>query len=107
MRLGDVARLVRSKNAGPFMLTIDVMFADGAAYDRVAASRALTVERIESLYAVDASAVMVFPLRDALTVKISFPRDVPSGSPGDSDVYGCQYMWKLAALEIPEGRRHE
>lgn len=100
MRLGDLARLVRSKNAGPFMLTIDIMFADAATFDRVVASGALTPERVAVTYGADSAAIKSFLLRDALTIKVSFPRDVPSGSPGDSDVYGCQYMWRLAATDI-------
>ena len=32
--LGDLAKLVRSKNAGPFWLTIDIMFDDAEAYRR-------------------------------------------------------------------------
>ena len=105
MRLGDVARLVRSKNAGPFMLTIDVMVDDGATFDRVVESGVLDPRRIAEVYGADPAAIMSFVLRDALTVKISFPRDVPSGSFGDSDVYGCQYMWRLAAIDVDMDRR--
>ena len=32
--LGELAKLVRSKNAGPFWLTIDIMFDDADAYRR-------------------------------------------------------------------------
>jgi hypothetical protein len=103
MRIGDIARLVRSKNAGPFMLTLDVLFADRASFDRVIASGALSRERIAVLYEVSPEKVSAFVLPDALTVKLSFPRDVPSGSIGDSDVYGCQYMWRLAAADVAEG----
>lgn len=103
MRLGDVARLVRSKNAGPFMLTIDVMFADVAAFDRVAASGVLAPARVAQLYERDSATVASFALRDALTIKVSFPRDVSSGSFGDSDVYGCQYMWRLAGADLGDG----
>ena len=103
MRLGELARLVRSKNAGPFMLTIDIMFADVATFDRVVASGALAPERVAVTYGADPATIRSFLLRDALTIKVSFPRDVPSGSLGDSDVYGCQYMWRLAATDIADG----
>jgi hypothetical protein len=102
MRIGDIARLVRSKNAGPFMLTIDVLFADRETFDRINATGALSVERVAKLYSVDPDRILAFVLPDALTVKLSFPRDVPSGSLGDSDVYGCQYMARLAGAEIAE-----
>ena len=32
--LGDLATLIRSKNAGPFILTFDIMFDDEASYRR-------------------------------------------------------------------------
>jgi hypothetical protein len=86
------------------MLTIDVMFADEAAFDRVVASDALAPQRIARIYDTDPATVMSV-LRDALTVEVSFPRDVPSGSLGDDDVYGCQYMWRLAIAEIDAGAK--
>lgn len=103
MRLGEVARLVRSKNAGPFVLTIDVLFPDRASFDRVVAGGALGRERIAALYGADAATVRCFPLPDVLAIKVSFPRPVPSGAIGDSDIYGCQFMAPLAALDVPAG----
>jgi len=104
MRLGDIARLVRSKNAGPFMLTIDVMVADAATFDRVVESGVLDPANIAGIYGADPGTIMRFVLRDALTIKISFPRDVASGSVGDSDVYGCQYMGRLAGVDVDAAR---
>jgi len=49
-RLAELARLIRSKNAGPFELTFDVMFDDAATYERVKASGALTREVIAQRY---------------------------------------------------------
>lgn len=100
MRLGDIARLVRSKNAGPFMLTIDVLFADRRTFDLVAASGALAPDRVASLYGVPRDDIRHFDLPDVLAVKISFPRPTVSGSIGDSDIYGCQFMAPLAGLEL-------
>ena len=101
MRLGDLARLLRSKNAGPFILTIDVLFPDGAAFDQAVRSGVLHPDRVAKAYGVDRSQIRYFELRDVLAVKISFPRPEPSGSVGDSDIYGCQYMARLAELEVP------
>ncbi len=101
MRLGKLARLLRSKNAGPFILTIDVLFPDRAAFDTAVRSSVLEPERIAHLYGVDVGQIRYFELPDVLAVKISFPRPEPSGSVGDSDVYGCQYMARLASIEVP------
>lgn len=103
MRLGDIARLVRSKNAGPFMLTLDVLFDDTASFDQVAGAGVLAPACVAALYKVPETDVRLFHLRDALTIKISFPRPSPSGSFGDDDVYGCQYMARLAAQPLHAG----
>jgi hypothetical protein len=100
MRLGDLARLIRSKNAGPFMLTIDLLFADRESYDRAVSSGLLDRTNIAALYRVPDGKLRLFELPEFLAVKISFPRPVASGTEGDSDIYGCQYMARLARLEI-------
>lgn len=100
MRLGDLAKLLRSKNAGPFMLTIDILLPDRDAYDRARGSGLLTAGSIAALYAVPENEVSVFEIEEFLAIKISFPRPTPSGAEGDSDVYGCQYMARLARLPL-------
>jgi len=102
MRLGDATKLLRSKNAGPFMLTMDLLFHDMAAYDRVRLCGLLEPARLAALYDVDPTLVKVFLVPDVLAIKISFPRPIPSGGAGDNDVYGCQYMARLARLPMPE-----
>jgi 7,8-dihydro-6-hydroxymethylpterin-pyrophosphokinase len=49
MKLQDIASVIRSKNAGPRVLTLDVMLAADAAYRRAAQVPALTVPRIAAL----------------------------------------------------------
>jgi hypothetical protein len=101
MRLYDRASEIRSKNAGPFDWTIDVMFDDAGALDAVVASPRFTQDRIAALYGVTPSSVRIHPFREILTVKVSMARpDGSSGSPRDRDVYGCQQHFPLAELEI-------
>ena len=101
MRLYDAAKTIRSKNAGPFTLTIDVMFADRATYDRVIESPAFTAERIALLYRTRPERVRITPFARVLTVKVSMPRPgASSGAPGDRDVYGSQQHFPLADLAV-------
>lgn len=83
-------RLIRSKDAGPFMLTIDLFFADSATRERYLASGLLDAGTIGDLYGVDAAQVTRYDLADIDAVKISFPRVVPSGEWGDTDITGGQ-----------------
>lgn len=100
MRLIDLAKVVRSKNAGPLTLTLDVMFEDRAGYDTFVQSPALEPARIAALYGVQPADVRIMPYPVALAVKISMPRHMPAGGPGDRDVYGAQQHAPLLGLEL-------
>ncbi len=101
MRLYDCATTIRSKNAGPFTLTIDLMFADEQAMDRVIVSARFTAENVAALYGVAASSVRICPVKSIRAIKVSMPRsDGSSGSSTDRDVYGCQQHFPLAEMEI-------
>lgn len=100
VRLHELAKLVRSKNAGPFTLTIDVMFDDRAAYERVRDSGALSRDVVARIYGLPVQQVSYFEHDAALALKISFPRPTTSGSIGDTDVYGGQFHSPLVELEI-------
>ena len=98
MILSDLARVVRSKNAGPTLLTIDVMFATDAAYQR--GQSALTQRRIAETYGRALHEVSVLSVAAARAVKIVLPREVPAGAPGDKDVYGAQQHAPLLDLQV-------
>ncbi len=101
-RLGDLAPIVRSKNAKPFRLTFDVIFDDPATYERVKASKVLTRERIAALYGVEPAQVLsVHAFDPGLAIKLTLRRPVPQGWPGDTDIYGCQQHAPLLDVEVP------
>lgn len=99
MRLSDIAQVIRSKNAGPRRLTLDVMFANDADYQRVAQSPAMSREAIGKLYRLPAEQVTVIPYPLGRAIKITLPRDT-AGDPGDRDVYGAQQHAPLLGVEI-------
>jgi len=99
--LWRLANLVRSKNAGPFMITVDIMFDDAVQYQRVRNSGVIGKELISRLYGVPMASVVCSEHDAALALKVSFPRTLPSGSVGDTDVFGGQFHGPLVELEIP------
>jgi hypothetical protein len=99
-RLGDIAE-VRSKNAGPFWLTLDVFASDTASYERIAACPATDAATIGRLYGVDPTLVRVFRLPLLLAVKVSFPRPVVQGSLHDRDMHAGQQHVPLLDLPVP------
>lgn len=100
-RLRDLATLIRSKNAGPFQLTIDVLFNDIDTYRRVAASGILAADPIAAIYHLDPKDVRVYNFEPGLAIKVSFPRPIVSGDIFDSDVTGGQQYGPLVNLEVP------
>mgnify|MGYP003575483961 FL=1 len=88
--LRTLAQVVRSKNAGPTLLTLDLSFNDAAAFDRAAASAALRPEAVAALYGVAPPAVQRFLLPQLHAIKFSLPRSLCAGTPGDGDLYGAQ-----------------
>jgi hypothetical protein len=98
-KLADVARLIRSKNAGPFTLVIDVMFDNEKTYLEVCDAGILSAARIASIYRLDAADVRVMPYLPALAIKISLPRPHISGELGDTDIFGGQQYAPVADLE--------
>jgi hypothetical protein len=102
IRLYDLASVLRSKNAGPFELTLDVMFPDRQSYALVKDSGVLTRELVSQLYGVARSDVYHIAFFDpALAVKITLKRRIDSGSIGDTDVYGAQQHAPLMNVSIP------
>ena len=101
--LGELADVFRSKNAGPFLVTIDLMFVDMAIYDRVVASGAVTSTNVAMRYRLDSDSVHVVAFPKAKAIKITLPRlwgVRGAGSPGDRDVYGAQQHAPLLDLDI-------
>ncbi|MCU1374164.1 MAG: hypothetical protein JWO68_1450 [Actinomycetia bacterium] len=97
-RLTDTFRLIRSKDAGPFMLTIDLFCHDAAAYQRVVASSLLTGEAFADLYGVAPDQVEIHLVEPIHAIKVSFPRPVASGELADSDITGGQQYGPLVEL---------
>jgi Domain of unknown function (DUF4387) len=99
-QLAALARLIRSKNAGPFELTFDIMFDDDATYQRVKNSGALTREVVAERYNLAVADVKFFYCDHAYAIKASIPRPFFQGDPRDSDGHGGQQYAPLMDIEI-------
>jgi hypothetical protein len=100
-RIRDIARVCKSKNAGPFELTIDVVFDDAEMFRRVKDTGVLCPELFARLYNVKAEHVLFTPYDAAFAFKATLPRLVPAGEFGDTDVYGCQQHAPLLDVDVP------
>ena len=98
--LWQLTKLIRSKNAGPFELTFDIMFKDEAGFRKVVDGGKLSADLIAQLYKVDLKQVRYFVVAPLLTIKISIPRPIFSGDVNDTDVYGGQFHGPLVKLQV-------
>jgi hypothetical protein len=90
-------KVMRSKNAGPFAITLDMVFRNEADFSRALSS--LTPAMVAQAYHVEASAVTgVSSLAPLRAIKVSYLRLTPAGHPGDSDCYGMNQEEPLARL---------
>jgi hypothetical protein len=101
--LGAVADVVRSKNASPFRVTLDVFFSDPAAYEILKQSAILTPETIAGIYDVELGQVEgIYFVDQARGVKVTIRKTYPSDHFHSTDCYGAQQHLPLSNLEIPE-----
>lgn len=101
-KLVELAKTIRSKNAGTDKITFDIIFREQKNYDIVKKSGALTKTTVAKLYGVSEDRISDFIEFDpAFAIKFTIYRDRYSGSPGDGDVFGCQQYPPLLDIEIP------
>ena len=100
MKLIDYTKMLRSKNAGPLWLTMDLGFESAEAMERILQSGVLRTDTIAELYDVPENLVKIIPYPVVNAIKITIPRKCPSGALTDSDIYGCQQHMLLANLEV-------
>jgi Domain of unknown function (DUF4387) len=98
--IGDLAGVVRSKNAGPFWLTIDIFCDNDEAFRRIARSRAVDPDAIAEIYSVPADRVLIWTISSLRAIKISFPRPTPQGSVGERDMHAGQQYVPLLSVEV-------
>lgn len=100
--LYNLAKVLRSKNSGPFEITFDIIFDKKKNYELVKNSGVITHELICKLFSVcreDISCIVFYD--PAYALKITMKRPIDSGSIGDMDVYGAQQHAPLIDIQIP------
>ncbi len=100
-KLVELAKTIRSKNAGTDKITFDIIFREKENYEFVKNSKCITKESISKLYNIDIDRICDFVEYDpAYAIKFTIYRDRPSGSPGEGDIFGCQQYPPLLGIEV-------
>lgn len=96
--IGSIADKIRSKNAGPFWLTIDIFCGDASAFRQI--RDGLSTDRVASALQVDAATIKRFDIEDLNVIKISLPRPVVQGHIDDRDMHGAAWAAVIAELDV-------
>lgn len=99
-KLSEVCHHLRSKNAGPFWITLDIFFADDAAFRAYAGAEALSAGAIGAIFDIDPILVKRFAVPDLAVVKLSFPRLLAQGGALERDMHGGQQYVRMLDVEI-------
>jgi hypothetical protein len=99
-KLNDVCRYIRSKNAGPFWVTVDLFFDSSETYAKYHDDPAISAAAIAGIYGVDAALVKRFPVPSLDMVKISYPRATPQGGVHERDMHSGQQFVPLLELQL-------
>ncbi len=96
--VGEVALKVRSKNAGPFWVTVDIFCGSAEAFQQI--SGGLSTDRVAALFQTEASVIKRFDMPELNVVKLSLPRPAIQGTVLDRDMHGAAWGPLVAELQI-------
>jgi len=100
-KLHELAKTIRSKNAGVNKITFDIIFRDRENYERVKRAKTLTRETVARLYRIEPQRISDFVEYDpGYAIKFTIYRLRPSGCAGDGDIFGAQQYAPLLDLEV-------
>lgn len=101
-KLHELAKTIRSKNAGVNKITFDIIFRESVVYERVKRSGVLSRANMAALYRIPPERISDFVEYDpGNAIKFTIYRLRPSGSAGDGDIFGAQQYAPLLDLDIP------
>ena len=100
-KLTEMADVIRSKNSGPYELTLDILFKTVADFEAARRAKLITSEKICELYKIEPDKIIgIVEFPPAKAIKITMQRPICSGDLGETDVYGAQQHAPLLDLFI-------
>lgn len=101
VKLTDIAGIIRSKNSGPYELTLDIMFSSREWYERVRDAGVINEDVVCALYRITPDKIInIIAFEPANAIKITIERPICSGDLGETDVYGAQQHAPLLGLSF-------
>lgn len=100
--LKDIAKVLRSKNSGPFEMTLDIIFKSKEDYEKIKKLGVINEDLISKIYGIEKEKIITFVYFDAANaIKITIPRLRPQGTVGETDMHAAQQHIPLMFVEVP------
>lgn len=100
-KLVDITNIIRSKNSGPYELTMDIMFKSIEDFENICNKKIINEELICELYKIKKEDIInIIEFKPANAIKITIKRPIASGDLGETDVYGAQQHAPLLNIEF-------
>ena len=99
-KIAELAQYVRSKNAGPFWVTLEIFCDNDESYRRIKNSPNIAPEKVAALYGANAGMMKSFYIDNLRIIKFSYPRPKPSGHKYENDMHAGQQYVRIAELEV-------
>ena len=96
--LGEKVKKIRSKNAGPFWITIDIFCGSKVVFDEIRVR--LDNLRIINLFQINGQTLKRFEIESLNVIKFSFPRQIIQGDILDRDMHGAQLAVLLSEMDL-------
>lgn len=101
VKLIDIAAVIRSKNSGPYELTLDIIFKDREWYEKIKEAGLINRSLISRIYGLPEEKILdIIEFDPAGAIKINLKRPIVSGDIGDTDIYGAQQHAPLLGIEF-------
>ncbi len=98
-RLDQIVPKIRTKNAGPFWLTVDIFCGERRIFDHLKDS--LQTDQVAQAFHQPIAALKRFDIAHLNVIKFSLPRIVVQGSRADRDMHASQWAWLVGGIEVP------
>ncbi|ATW26582.1 DUF4387 domain-containing protein [Candidatus Formimonas warabiya] len=100
--LKEIAAVIRSKNAGPFEITLDIIFRNAQDFQKVKETGIINKEIISRIYNLPVEKIITFvEFEAANAIKVTIPRTRAQGSIGETDMHATQQHVPLMDIMIP------
>ena len=97
-KVGEIVESIRSKNAGPFWLTIDIFCSNKLSFIRLC--NGLSTQKVSNIFNLTTDQIQRYEILDLNVIKFSLPRPNVQGSHDDRDMHGATWAELIHEIEL-------